>query len=371
MMNRQCFHPLRILGLFAIAAIVLSACSSSPSSKPVTSHSSKPVKYVIDLSNTELDNGWRLEMQAEARLLSEQAPYNRLVKLNIINAANNVPAQIASVNDMIAAHVSAIIIDADSPTALNSVMDRAVAAGIPVFSIDSPTTSTKVYHLGSNLTEDAYVSAVWLAEEIHGRGNVVIDQGTLGTGGEEEQEAGALMGFHQFPGIKIVDQFSGQWATAPSEAGMATVLATHPNVDAVWTSGGGTGIVDAFLAAHKPLVPVAGFNFNGFLLQPFEHPGLAITGNSNDTYMSAIALEDAVKVLEGHHVPANQILPDVQYEYPSVISLPLHMKSGWGPVKFERDQLGVSAIKGISAEFSSPYSPPGYSFTVKEVEAAM
>lgn len=365
------------LGATVFAMSVLAAaCGSSSSTSSATSTTSKKPSssnsvYTIDLSNTSLNNGWRLEMQAIAKLVAATPPYNHKVKFNIVNAANNVPAQIASVNDMIAAHVNAIIIDANSPTALNSVMEKAVAAGIPVFSIDSPTTSTKVYHIGENLKEDAYINAVWLAEQLHGKGNVVIDQGIVGTGGEQAQEAGALLGFKQFPGIHIIDQFSGQWATAPSESGMASVLATHPNINGVWTSGGGTGVIDAFIKAHRPLVPVTGFTFNGFLLQPFNHPGLAITASSNPTYMSAIALEDAVKVLEGHKVSKNIVLPDVQYEYPKLLKLPVKMQSGWVPPSYKLDVKGVSAIPGFSAEFSAPYNPPGFNLTAKEVEKAM
>jgi ribose transport system substrate-binding protein len=361
------------VGLLAAACGSSSASSTATTTAAAAATSTKANKgpFVIDLSNTSLNNGWRLEMQAIAKLVAATPPYNKLVKFNIVNAANNVPAQIASVNAMIAAHVSAIIIDANSPTALNGVMDKAVAAGIPVFSIDSPTTSTKVYHIGENLKEDAYINAVWLAEQLHGKGNVVIDQGIVGTGGEQAQEAGALLGFKQFPGIHIVDQFSGQWATAPSESGMATVLATHPNINGVWTSGGGTGVIEAFLQAHRPLVPVTGFTFNDFLLQPFQHPGLAVTASSNPTYMSALALEDAVKVLEGHKVSKNIVLPDVQYEYPKLLNLPVKLQSGWVPPSYKLDTEGVSAVPGFSAQFSAPYNPPGFHLTAKQVAAAM
>ena len=93
--------------------------------------------WVIDLSNTSLDNGWRLEMQAAAKLAVKSAALSHAVQFNLVNAANTVTAQIQSVQSMIAAHVNAIIIDANSPTSVNSVMDEAVSKGIPVFSIDS------------------------------------------------------------------------------------------------------------------------------------------------------------------------------------------------------------------------------------------
>ena len=54
------------------------------------------------------------------------------------------------------------------------------------------------------------------------------------------------MAFEKFPGIHIVDQYDGQSADAPSEAGMASVLATHPDINGVWNEGGADGVLQAF-----------------------------------------------------------------------------------------------------------------------------
>ncbi len=139
--------------LGAASAVLLAAVPAGATTRAPTAATAAKGPWVIDLSNTSLDNGWRLEMQAAAKLAVKSAPLSHAVQFNIVNAANTVTGQIQSVQSMIAAHVNAIIIDANSPTALNSVMDEAVSKGIPVFSIDSPTTSNEVYHMGTNLVE--------------------------------------------------------------------------------------------------------------------------------------------------------------------------------------------------------------------------
>jgi ribose transport system substrate-binding protein len=352
------------------ASALLAAAAPAGAVAPAASANKAP--WTIDLSNTSLDNGWRLEMQAAVKLAAQTAPLNHEVHFSIVNAANTVAGQIQSVDSMIAAHVSAIIIDANSPTALNGVMNQAVSDGIPVFSIDSPTTSNEVYHIGTNLVETGYTSGLWLAQELHGKGNVVMDEGITGTGGADQENAGAFMAFKKFPGIHIVDQFDGQWADAPSEAGMASVLATHPVINGVWNEGGADGVLQAFLKANRPLVPITGFAFNNFMLDPFLHPGLKMTTVSNPIYMSVTGLQEAVAVLEGKHVPKNYSFPITQYEYPNLLSLPSTFTTpGWGPVSYKLDVKGQTAIPGISAEFSFPYEPPGFTFTLKQVEGAM
>jgi ribose transport system substrate-binding protein len=328
--------------------------------------------WTIDLSNTSLDNGWRLEMQAIVKLAAKTAPIDQEVHFNLVNAPNTVSGQIQSVQSMIAAHVNAIIIDANSPVALNGVLAQAVSAGIPVFSIDSPVTSKVVYHIGTNLVETGYTTGLWLATELHGHGNVVMDEGITGTGGADDENQGAFMAFKKFPGIHIIDQFDGQWADAPSEAGMATVLATHPDINGVWSEGGADGVVQAFIKAHRALVPITGFTFNNFMLDPFLHKGLAMTAVSNPIYMSVTGLQDAIKVLEGKSVPKNYSFPITQYEYPHVLNLPKTFStSGWGSVNYVLDTKGKTAIPGLQSEFSFPYEPPGFNFTLKQVENAM
>jgi ribose transport system substrate-binding protein len=366
--RRQVWAATAAVGFTASALLVAASPAGATTRVPAASKG----PWTIDLSNTSLNNGWRLEMQAVAKLAAQTAPLNHEVHFNIVNAANTVAGQIQSVDSMIAAHVNAIVIDANSPTALNGVMNQAVSDGIPVFSIDSPTTSTEVYHIGTNLVETGYTSGLWLAEELHGKGNIVMDEGITGTGGADEENQGAFMAFKKFPGIHIVDQYDGQWADAPSEAGMASVLATHPDINGVWNEGGADGVLQAFLKANRPLVPITGFAFNNFMLDPFLHPGLKMTTVSNPIYMSVTGLEDAIAVLEGKHVPKNYSFPITQYEYPSLLKLPnTFTTAGWGAVNYKLDVKGQTAIPGISAEFSFPYEPPGFTFSLKQVEAAM
>ncbi len=361
------------VGVMSAALLAGTTAASSASTSRTLPHVSKASgPWTIDLSNTSLDNGWRLEMQSTVKLASEQAPFKNEVKFNIVNAPNTVAGQIASIQSMIAAHVNAIIIDANSPTALNGVMDQAVKAGIPVFSMDSPTTSTEVYHIGTNLVESGYLEGLWLAEAMGGKGNVVMSEGITGTGGADQENEGGLMAFKKFPGIKVVDQYNGQWADAPSEAGMAAILATDSNIQGVWNEGGADGVLQAFLKAHHALVPITGFAFNNFMLDPFLHKGLKMIVGSNPCYMSVVALEEAVAVLKGKMVTKNYAFPISAYEYPTLLPLPKSFTTpGWGTASYQLDVYGKTAIPGVQSEFSFPYNPPGYNFTLKQVEAGM
>ncbi len=351
--------------VFAVGVVCLAILNTAPA-RALSHAAGRPLvqpPYTIDLSNTSLNNGWRLEMQSIAAVFARTAPYNKLVKLRIVNAPNDVTSQIASLNSMIAARVNAIIIDADSPTALNPVIARAVRQGIVVIAIDSTVTSPDAYTIAVNLTNAAYTTALWLAKSMHGKGNVVIDQGIVGTQGEAQQEAGVRAALGKFPGIKIIDEFSGQWATAPSEAGMARVLATYPKIDGAWSSGGEIGIIEALQHAHHALIPVAGFPFNKYLQQcvQLKRQGLQCGAASNPCYMSAQAIQEAVSVLQGKTVARHLDLPYVFYANNGIA----------GDVAQTPIVQGKTTFTGIPDEFAMPFNPPGAQLKLGDVIKGM
>src|SRR5947209_20472721 len=140
----------------ALGFVSVGSVTATPSSHaaPVAAHHGPP--YTIDLSNTSVNNGWRLEMQSVARLFATTPKYSKLVKFRVVNAPNDVSSQIQSLNAMIAQHVDAILIDADSPTALNPVIDRATRQGIVVVSFDSLARDPNAYKIGVDLKKAAY-----------------------------------------------------------------------------------------------------------------------------------------------------------------------------------------------------------------------
>lgn len=73
------------------ASALLAAAAPAGAVAPAASASKAP--WTIDLSNTSLDNGWRLEMQAAVKLAAQTAPLNHEVHFSIVNAANTVAGQ--------------------------------------------------------------------------------------------------------------------------------------------------------------------------------------------------------------------------------------------------------------------------------------
>ena len=107
---------------------LLLAAGGASSSTSARQTASPP--YKIFLSNTLLNNGWRLEMQSIAKnFVAKTAPYNKKVQV-----PGHQRCQYGGGSDRLdpgdsPEHPAAIVIDANSPTALNPVLNQAIAQG--------------------------------------------------------------------------------------------------------------------------------------------------------------------------------------------------------------------------------------------------
>jgi len=353
--TRKTIPVVAVLGAVVALFLALTGAASSSSSA-----SPKP-PYTIYLSNTLLNNGWRLEMQSIAKNFTALTPpYNKEVQFKIINGANTVAGQIASIEAILPQHPNAIVLDANSPTALNPVLDQAIAQGTYVVGFDTTIQNPKVYTVTTvgGLTKPAYSTALWLIHSMGDKGNLVINNGVLGTGGEEQQNAGVLQAVKQYPNVHVVAQFSGQWATAPSASQFEQIMATHPVINGVWDSGGESGVIEDLVKAHKPLIPIAGYTFNQYFEQcnQYKAQGLRCAAGSFPATLGAQSIMEAVGLIQGK-------------KYPHTVEVPYQVYTNNG-VKSDVPTLPMPAgDPKLPLEFTWPFNPPGANLTAAQVIA--
>jgi ribose transport system substrate-binding protein len=94
---------------------------------------------------------------------------------------------------------------------------------------------------------------------------------------------------------------------------MQSLLAAHRKIDGVYSQGGAMtqAAIDAFVEAGRPLVPMVGESNNGFLKawKKYRSAGFTSIAPASPTYISAWALEAAIKALNGE-----KIEPHIQVE---------------------------------------------------------
>jgi ribose transport system substrate-binding protein len=271
--------------------------------------------HTIGYDTYWLGNSWSVQLEAEFKTAVDRHP-DEIADVVYTQSDNDAQKQISNVQSMIARNVDAILLTPISPAAVVPVIDQANAAGIPVILVASPA-DTDAYTAQVNVDDLAFgrTGAQWLVDKLGGAGNIYVLNGLAGIPTSEQRWQGAKEVFDGYPDINVVAAANADWDQAKAKSVVADMLAAHPDVDGVWSQGGSMtlGAIQSFQAAGHPLVPMTGEDSNGLLK---EWSTLASQGDSGfdsiavckPTWLSAEALETALKVLAGEEVTKDQII---------------------------------------------------------------
>ena len=113
-----------------------------------------------------------------------------------------------------------ILVSVSDPKLMGPEINKAMAAGIPVITIDSDAPdSQRLYFIGTNNLEAGRLGGQFVASQLNGKGNVVFFT-MPGQPNLEERLKGYKDIFANYPGIKIVEVFDmkGQSTAAMDKA---------------------------------------------------------------------------------------------------------------------------------------------------------
>jgi ribose transport system substrate-binding protein len=295
--------------------------------------------YTIAISNGFIGNAWRTQMIQMATAFADTPQVADLIdELIVVSTGEDVEAQIAAMDNMIALGVDAIVLNAQSPTAFDAVIRRAADAGIVVVAFDNVVTAPEAIIVNEDQIEFGRVMAEDLVERMGGTGNVVMVNGVAGTSVDTDRNTGAKEVFSQYPDINIIAELEGKWGSGVAQTVMADFLATQPQVDGVWVQGGGPGVIQAFKDAGVALPPMAGEAENGFrkAMSEGEFAGISVGQTPG---LIAVSMMAAIELLQGRELPHN-------------ISMPLPL------VKSEDIESGVHFFPELPDDFFTPIKIP-------------
>lgn len=265
--------------------------------------------YTIGISNSFIGNAWRTQMIQMAEAFAATPEIAPLIEeLIVVSSGQDVEAQIATMDNMIASGVDAIILNAATPTGFDAVIRRATDAGIIVVSFDNIVTSPDAILVNEDQVEFGTVMAEDLVARMGGQGNVVMVNGVPGTSVDSDRNAGAKSVFEQYEGINVIAELEGRWDSGTAQTVMADFLATQPEIDGVWVQGGGPGVIQAFLDAGRELPPLAGEAENAFrkMMGEGAFEGISVGQTPG---MVAVSMQVALYLLQGNELPQNISMP--------------------------------------------------------------
>jgi ribose transport system substrate-binding protein len=287
--------------VIGIVALIFSVFAVTHSGVVRGATAKAPKVYKIALSMSFVGNDWQIEAEHMFLAESKTPPYNNRVKVTVFIAGPNVAKQISQMQQIIAQGFNAMVTFPISPTALNPTVTQACAHGMTVVAYDAEVTAPCAYNVHINQTYAGVATAQWLAKTLHYKGNIIMSTGVPGTSVNTQRVAGAKSVFAKNPNIHIIDSFNGEWDQAITQQGMARQLSIHHNIQGVWAEVG-YGIVQAFKAAHRKLVPTVGESENGFRNYMVDGVVNGISYGS-PPYTGAYALKMAIAIMDGKKLP--------------------------------------------------------------------
>lgn len=350
------------LGVTLASSLFLTACGSGATQTSKTndtkntvvssSESAKTGNFVLDyvpkkkngftvgFSNGYFGNTWRSQYVDGVKEVGDKFKKQGVLNNLIIQNTNGVPDQIAAIQNMINQGVDALVINPASSTALNAVVSKAVAKGIVVIIDDDPAEFPNTI----NVTNDNYtfwkIQTKWLAEQLHGKGNIVEITGLAGNTADELRQKAAQDVLKDYPNIKVLASAPGGWDETKAKQAMSNFLSAYKNIDGILEQDVmAEGVLQAYEAAGQQPPVMTGDYTYGFLHKWKEkYPNLNSMTTPYAPGVGANGVEVAVRLLEGYKLKqdvlvSNPLKPDLKNTIisasPYVVTKTADPKGAW------------------------------------------
>ena len=294
----------RLLSLFLLTPLAIATLTFN-------AHGQK--SYKIALSNSFYGNTWRKQMVDVMQKAANEAKAQGVISdFTVENGDGTANTQLAHLNSLILSHPDAILINAVSPTALNGAIAQAVQQGITVVVFDSLTTSTDAYQIAYDNSSWGEIATNYVVKRLGPKGgNLLMTRGVVGSQPEQLQYEAITKILKEHPEIHVLGEVDTEADNAKAQSGVANLLPSMPKIDAV-SNEGSYGVVQAFLAAGRPVPLVIGNNRAEFIRWWIEEKaknGYETISLGTEPSIGVVALWLTTHILRGDKVPEMKAHP--------------------------------------------------------------
>ncbi|MEU5179996.1 substrate-binding domain-containing protein [Streptomyces longwoodensis] len=291
---------------YALAAVVTVAVVGATSFLHDGSSSSANPKVGLSLST--LNNPFFVQIRSGAQAEAKE----RGVDLTVTDAQNDASQQANQLQNFTSSGLGAIIVNPVDSDAAGPSVRAADKAGIPVVAVDRGVNKADVSALvASDNVAGGELAAKTVAEKLGGHGRIVILQGQAGTSAARERAEGFAKGLKAYPGIQVVAQQPADFDRTKGLDVMSNLLQAHPDVQGVIAANDemALGAVKALGAKAGKSVQVVGFDGTPDGLKAVEQGTLYASVAQQPSQLGRIAVDNALRALDGKEVPATVKVP--------------------------------------------------------------
>ncbi|MFZ5829892.1 MAG: substrate-binding domain-containing protein [Planctomycetota bacterium] len=285
----------------AVLSALVAGCNTADDSQ------SGAARYTIGMSQCNLGEPWRVQMNADIKAAADKYPELRVI---FKDAQNDELKQRAHVEEFVSQGVDLIIISPKEAAPLTEPVGRAIDAGVPVIVLDRGILGDKyTCFIGADNKKIGRAMGKWLAEKLGGKGNVVELKGLMTSTPGPLRHDGFREGIAGSE-LKVIFEADMKWLEPDARKEMESALARFDKIDAV-CGANDPGAHGAYLAAKAAgredemifvgidALPSEGIPYvrQGILDATFQYP----TGGEE-------AIDTALMILRGEQPPKQIVL---------------------------------------------------------------
>jgi ribose transport system substrate-binding protein len=294
-----------IMNRIAAVAVLLIVCIwQLGCSRGEPASNEKPIakSWTIGMSQCNLGEPWRVQMNADIRATAEKHPEFKVI---FKDAQNDTLRQRAHIEEFVSAGVNLLIVSPLEAQPLTEPVAKAYDAGIPVIVLDRAVLGDKyTCFIGADNEKIGRAAGEWINKTLGGNGRVVELKGLMtSTPGQARHE-----GFRTAIAdgkIDVIFDADMKWLEQNARQEMESALARYEKIDLVYAHND-PGAHGAYLAAQAA-GREKGIKFVGIDALPQEGVMYVKQGILDATFQyptgGAEAIDIAGKILNGAPVP--------------------------------------------------------------------
>ncbi len=250
-MGIRSLGPSKVILGVSVAAMLASTLGGCSQQKPAGQQGKKagtPLK--IGMSFQELNNPYFVTM----RKALQDAAGSIGATVVATDAKHDVTKQISDVEDMIQQKVDVLLVNPTDSAGIQSAIQAAHAAGLPVVAVDANAAGPVDAFVGSKNFDAGRISCEYMAKAIGGQGEVAILDG-IAVVPILERVRGCKAALGNFPGVKLVETQNGKQERDVALSVSENMIQSHPNLKGIFSvnDGGSMGVLSAIEASGKDI----------------------------------------------------------------------------------------------------------------------
>lgn len=274
-----------------------SGCRQESSQAPA-----ETARHVIGMSQCNLGEPWRVQMNADVRRAAEQYADIEMV---FKDAQNDSLRQRAHIEEFVSAGVDLIIVSPKEAQPLTEPVAKAVEAGIPVIVLDRRVLGDQfTCFIGADNRLIGRAAGQWIVEKLGGAGKVVELKGLMTSTPGQDRHTGFREGI-EGSNLEVIFEADMKWLEQDARKEMESALARFDDIDLVYAHND-PGAHGAYLAADAA-DRADDILFVGIDALPHEGVMYVKQGILDATFLyptgGGEAIELARKILAGDSVP--------------------------------------------------------------------